>query len=163
MVTMMKQAEIKPPHLKGIYFLHGLTDVELAIIAPLCKEDHLAVGSLCQSVGSLVTKVNFIVKGKIGVEFHVPGVVQSGNDFILYTLDEGGVFGWSALIKDAPWSSMRVLEPTTVWSIEVDELLELCESNCHMGYVIFKNLSSLLSTRLRRNRTATLNAIAAIR
>lgn len=163
MVTMTKQAELKHQQLKDIYFLRGLTDDELAKIAPLCKEDHFAVGSLCQSVGSLVSKVNFIVKGKIGVEFHVPGVVPSGNDFILYTLDEGGVFGWSSLIKDTPWSSMRVLEPTTVWSIEADELLELCESSCHMGYVIFKNLASLLSTRLRRNRTATLNAIAAIR
>jgi CRP-like cAMP-binding protein len=162
MVTMTRQ-ELKHQQLKDIYFLRGLTDHELEQIAPLCREDHYAVGALCQNVGSQVTRVNFIVEGKIGVEFHVPGVVQNGNDFILYTLDEGGVFGWSALIKDTPWSSMRVLEPTTTWSIEADELLELCESDYHIGYVVFKNLASLLSTRLRRNRTATLNAIAAIR
>jgi CRP/FNR family transcriptional regulator, cyclic AMP receptor protein len=158
MVTMTKNQD-----LKSIYFLRGLNDEEIAKISPLCREEIMDVGTLCQNEGVPVTRVNFIVKGKIGVEFHVPGFIQSNNDFILYTLDEGGVYGWSALIKDTPWSSMRVLETTTVWSISAQDLLDLCERDNHIGYVLMKNLSALVSSRLRRNRMATLNAIAAIR
>jgi len=158
MVTMTKHQD-----LKSIYFLRGLTDEEIAKLEPLCKEEILEVGTLCQNEGVPVNRVNFIVKGKVGVEFHVPGIFQHGNDFILYTLDEGGVFGWSALIKDTPWSSMRVIERTTVWWVDAQALLDLCEQNNHLGYVLMKNLCSLVATRLRRNRMATLNAIAAIR
>ncbi len=158
MVTMTKNEQ-----LKSICFLQGLSDSEIDKLAPLCTEETLAAGSLCQNAGLPVTRVNFIVKGKVGVEFHVPGLISNGNDLILYTLGEGGVFGWTALIKDTPWSTMRVLEPTTVWRIDAQALLDLCENDNHIGYILMKNLSALVATRLRRNRTATLNAIAAIR
>jgi CRP-like cAMP-binding protein len=55
------------------------------------------------------------------------------------------------------------LETTTVWSISAQDLLDLCERDNHLGYILMKNLSALVSSRLRRNRMATLNAIAAIR
>jgi CRP-like cAMP-binding protein len=160
MVVMTKP---KPQTLGNIHFLRGLSDEEMCKISALCKEATLEVGELCQKEGEPVKRVNFVIKGKIGVEFHIPGIAQDTKDIILYTLDEGGVFGWSALIEGIPWSTMRVLEPTTVWWVDAEALLNLCDTDTHIGYILMKNLSSLIASRLRRNRMATLNAIAAIR
>jgi CRP-like cAMP-binding protein len=149
--------------LKSMHFLRGLNDEEIAKISGMCREATFEVGELCQKEGEPVKRVNFIVKGKIGVEFHIPGIAYENKDLILYTLGEGGVFGWSALIEGVPWSTMRVLEPTTVWWVDAAALLDLCETDTHIGYIIMRNLSALIASRLKRNRMATLNAIAAIR
>jgi CRP-like cAMP-binding protein len=158
MVTMTKLDT-----LKGMSFLRGLNDEEIAKISTLCKETSFEVDELCQKEGVQVNRVNFIVKGRVGVEFHVPGISQDNKGVILYTMEDGGVFGWSSLIEGIPWSTLRVLEPTTVWWIDAEPLLKLCETNNHLGYILMKNLASLVASKLRRNRMATLNAIAAIR
>lgn len=149
--------------LKSIHFLRGLNDEEIAKILAMCREATFETGELCQKEGEPVKRLNFIVNGKIGVEFHIPGIAYENKDLILYTLSGGGVFGWSALIEGVPWSTMRVLEATTVWWIDAEALLDLCGTDNHIGYILMRNLSSLIASRLKRNRMATLSAIAAIR
>jgi CRP/FNR family transcriptional regulator, cyclic AMP receptor protein len=158
MVVMMK-----PETLRNAHFLRGLNEEEIAKISALCKDGTFEAGELCQKEGEPVKRVNFIIKGKIGVEFHLPGLACENRDLVLYTLEDGGVFGWSALIEGVPWSTLRVFETTTVKWIDADALLNLCETDNHIGYILMRNLSSLIASRLRRNRMATLSAIAAIR
>ena len=149
--------------LKTIHFFHGLDEEELRQVSDLCKRDTLRPGDLCQKEGSPTSRINFIIKGKMGVEFHLPSIAFGSKDIIMYTLNEGDVFGWSALINIDPWSSLRVLEPTDVFYIDSEELLNLCENNNHIGYVLMKNLATLIAARFRRTRMATLNTMVAIK
>lgn len=149
--------------LKTMHFLRGLNDEELTKIGDLCKERSFEAGELCQHEGEPVSTVNFIVKGKAGVEFHIPSIASGSKDIILYTVSAGEIFGWSALIQGTPWSTMRTLDHMDVLYVQANDLMALCENNCHIGYILMKNLSSLISSRLRRNRIATLNALVAIK
>lgn len=149
--------------LKTVYFFRGLNEEELGKISDLCKKDLVAPGELCQKEGLPTSRINFIVKGKVGVEFHLPNIAFGNKDIILYTLNEGDVFGWSSLINVTPWSSLRALEPTEVLYIESEDLLSLCENDSHIGYVLMKNLALLISSRFRRTRMATLNTMVAIK
>jgi CRP/FNR family transcriptional regulator, cyclic AMP receptor protein len=148
---------------KCINFFNGLTDSELIEVANICKEHDFGAGELCQIEGQSTNKINLIVKGRVGAVRHIPNVTYCSSEIILDTLHDGEVFGWSALIKGTPWSTLRVLDPTEVLTLDAGELLDLCESNNHIGYILMKNLSTLIASRLRRNRMSILNAIVAIR
>ena len=79
------------------------------------------------------------------------------------TLSPGELFGWPALIKGTPWSTLKVIDQTEVFYIDADDLISLCESDYHLGYILMKNLAALISSRLRRNRMSILNCIVAMK
>lgn len=153
----------KSEAVKKIHFFKGLSDPELTQIADLCEEHTYAAGELCQVEGQSSNKIHLIVKGRVGAVRHIPNVTYCSSEIILDTLHDGDVFGWSSLIKGTPWSTLRVLDPTEVLSLDTNDLLNLCEGNNHVGYILMKNLSALIASRLRRNRMSILNAIVAIR
>ena len=149
--------------LKKISLFRGLNEDELEEIAKLCSVRAYEVGELCQSEGQMADQVRFIHKGKLGVEFHIPNIAYGCKDIVLDTLGIGDIFGWSALLKGTPWSSLRAIEPTEAIYINATDLLNLCNSNSRIGYMVMKNLATIITSRLRRNRMATLNAIVAIK
>jgi CRP/FNR family transcriptional regulator, cyclic AMP receptor protein len=141
----------------------GLDDSEIAKIASLCNERSYNPGELCQTEGQSTNLVNLIIKGRAGTVVRIQNVTYLNSEIILDVLHEGDVFGWSSLIQGTPWSTLRVLDPMEVLYIDATELLNLCENNNHIGYVLMRRLASLIASRLRRNRMSILNTIVAIR
>jgi CRP/FNR family cyclic AMP-dependent transcriptional regulator len=149
--------------LKEIRFFKGLSDAELAQIADLSHEQSYAIGEICQAEGQSSNRVHILIKGRLGVILRIPNIAYSSNEIILETLNPGDLFGWSALIKGTPWSTLRVLDTAKVLYINADELLGLCDRNSHIGYIMMKNLANLISSRLRKNRMSILNALVAMK
>jgi CRP/FNR family cyclic AMP-dependent transcriptional regulator len=149
--------------LKDISLFKGLDDTELAQVAGLCTGHSYATGEICQTEGQPTKRINMIIKGRVGVVMHLPNITYCCSQIIMDTFIKGEVFGWSALLQGTPWSTLRVLVPTDVLYINVDDLVNLCETNHHVGYIMMRNLASLVASRFRRNRMSILNAIVAIR
>jgi CRP/FNR family cyclic AMP-dependent transcriptional regulator len=149
--------------LRKIRFFHGLDDAELNKLAKLGQNRSFAVGEICQSEGQNSNRIHFILSGRVGAVLHIPNYSYSRSEIMVDTLGPGELFGWSALIKGTPWSTLKVIDQTEVFYIDADELLSLCETNYHLGYILMKNLASLISSRLRRNRMSMLNAIVAMK
>jgi CRP/FNR family transcriptional regulator len=141
----------------------GLDKSDIEKIASLCNERSFNVGELCQNEGESTNKVNLIIKGRAGTVVRIPNVTYLNSEIILDVLHDGDVFGWSALIQGTPWSTLRALDPMEVLYLDATELLNLCENNNHIGYVLMRHLASLIASRLRRNRMSILNTIVAIR
>ena len=59
-------------------------------------------------------------------------------------------------------TALRAIEATKVLSISADDLMALCEKDNHMGYIVMKNLASIISSRLKRHRLALLSAVSGI-
>lgn len=152
-----------PDILKKFSFFKGLDDEEIEKVASISGRRSYAVGELCQTEGQLANRIHIIIEGRVGTVIHIPNITYVSSEIILDTLHNGDVFGWSSLIKGTPWSTLRVIEPTEIIHIGSDDLLNLCENNHHIGYIVMKNLASLVASRLRRNRMSTLNAIVAIK
>ncbi|MCR4393445.1 MAG: cyclic nucleotide-binding domain-containing protein, partial [Dehalococcoidales bacterium] len=110
-----------------------------------------------------MNRVNMILKGRVGAVVRIPNVTYLSSEIILDTLHEGDVFGWSCLIQDRPWSTLRVIDPTEVLTVDGSALLNLFEENPRIGYIVMRHLAGLIASRLRRNRMSMLNAIVAIR
>jgi CRP/FNR family cyclic AMP-dependent transcriptional regulator len=157
------ETQTRTQEIEKIDFFNGLTESELAQISELCHEQHFNEGELCQVEGKSSNQVSIIVKGRVGTVVRIPNITYLNSEIIIAVLHEGDLFGWSALIQGTPWATLRTLEPTTVLYIDADEFLNLCERNNHIGYLVMKHLSSLIASRLRRNRMSMLNAIVAIR
>ncbi len=144
-------------------FFHGLTEAEIEQVASYCGERSYPVGEICQTEGQPVDRVNVILKGRAGAVVRIPNISYVSSEIIIDSLVAGDVFGWSSLIKTTPWSTLRVIEPMDTLFIGSLDLLKLCETNNHIGFIVMKNLASLIASRLRRNRMSTLNALVAIK
>lgn len=156
-------AQNKTEAIKSIHFFQGLTEPEIDRIAALCKEQTLDVGETLQEEGKTDNQVHLILSGKIARIAHVPNVTYLKSEIILDVLRDGDVYGWSCLLNNSSTSTLRVLDPTKILNLSATALLDLCEKDHHIGYIVMRNLSALISSKLRRNRMSILNAIVAIR
>ena len=148
--------------LKKVNLFRGLAEKELAQVAGLCREHSHKAGELCVVQGQETEFIHIIKKGKVGIESQVPDVPHGRKEIILATLTDGEVFSWSALMNKKLTASVRAIEPTDVLDINADELIALCEENNHIGYIVMKNLSQIISSRLSRHRLALMNALCCI-
>jgi CRP/FNR family transcriptional regulator, cyclic AMP receptor protein len=153
----------KGEEMKIVQLFRGMNEVEIEEVAALCKERKYAVGEFTQKEGENSSEVHFIVSGRVGTVVRIPNINYTSNEIMLDTLTAGDSFGWSSLIKGTPWSTLKAIEPTTVMYAKSEDLIKLCEKNNHIGFLLMKNLASLISSRLRRNRMSTLNALVAIK
>ncbi len=81
----------------------------------------------------------------------------------VHTAEEGDVFGWSAVVEPHTYTaSARCIEKTEDICIKGSDLTSLFEQNPRMGYIVMRNLSSAVSSRLTdtRQKLTTLMAPA---
>ena len=149
--------------LRKIRFFRGLNDAELSELGNLCQNRSFAVGEICQIEGQNPQRIHFIISGRVGAVLRIPNYPHSSSEILIDTLSPGELFGWSALIRGSPWSTLKVMDQTEVFYIDADDLISLCESDYHLGYILMKNLAALISARLRRNRMSILNCIVAMK
>jgi CRP/FNR family cyclic AMP-dependent transcriptional regulator len=158
MLTMNKTEAIR-----AIHFFRGLTDPEMERIAALCKEQSLEARESYLEEYKSDNTVHLILEGKIAAIVHIPNVTQVKNEIVVDVLREGDVYGWPFLLKSSPISNLRVLEPAKLLNINAQELLDICETDHHIGFIVMRNLSNLITIKLKRQRMSMLNAMVAMR
>jgi CRP-like cAMP-binding protein len=146
--------------LKKVHLFSGLTSAEIAQIAKLCQKRSIKSGEVSVKQGERQDCIHIVEKGRVGVETKLSSAPKNQKDVVLDTLAEGEVYSWSALMKKPATATVRAVERTRLLDIETEALLALCEEDCHVGYVVMKNLASLISSRLNRHRLAMLSAIS---
>ena len=137
--------------LKTFGLFNGLDDSELAKIAEFCHERNLESGTLCFIQGSNATDVNLCDSGAVYIiiQLYEPW----GTEVKVHTTTEGEVFGWSALLESHTYtSSAKCVGRVKEVYIRGSDLLYLFEQNLHMGYVVMRNLSAIISSRLTEDR-----------
>lgn len=139
---------ISTDDLKDVGLFGGLGEGELAEIAKLCRERIYEDGSVIFTIGGSATDVYLLKNGKveIQIEFKIYDyeIVAS-----IYTVGKGEVFGWSALVPPHRLTaSARSVGRADVIMINGKEFMELLEKDRGIGYVVMKNLSALISSRL---------------
>ena len=152
-------ASVSTRTLKKVDLFKGLTDAELSEIAKFSSAHDCDAGHLCLSLGEKTDSIQIVLKGRAGVESKIPDAPTGRKDIVLAALGAGEIYSWSALMGRVPTASVRAIEPTKTLHIDAQKLLELCEKNNRIGYIVMKNLASIISTRLKRHRLAILAAV----
>jgi CRP-like cAMP-binding protein len=134
--------------LKSFSLFGGLSQPELAGIAKLCRERAYESGSVIFTIGGSATDVYLLETGKVDIqiEFKIHDYEVMAT---VYTVEKGEIFGWSALVPPHRLTaSARCEGKADVVMINGKELMEFLEKDRRIGYVVMKNLSALISSRL---------------
>ncbi len=137
--------------LKVFGLFNGLDDSELAKIAEFCHERKRKAGTTCFIQGEKATDVHLCRSGKVDIiiQLYEPW----GMEVKVHATMEGEVFGWSALIEPHTYtSSAKCAGRVEEVYIKGADLPDLFGQNPHMGYLVMRNLSAIISSRLTQDR-----------
>ncbi len=134
--------------LKSFNLFSGLSQTELAGIAKLCRERAYESGSVIFTIGGSATDVYLLDTGKVDIQIEFK-IYEYETVATVYTVGKGEIFGWSALVPPHRLTaSARCEGKADVIMVNGKELMEFLEKDRRIGYVVMKNLSALISSRL---------------
>ena len=134
--------------LQSFSLFSGLSQTELAGIAKLCRERAYESGSVIFTIGGSATDVYLLDTGKVDIQIEFK-IYEYETVATVYTVGKGEIFGWSALVPPHRFTaSARCEGKANVIMINGKELMEFLEKDRRIGYVVMKNLSALISSRL---------------
>lgn len=136
--------------LKGFELFNGLEDAALGEIAKLCRERVCEPESIYFTEGNKAEDLYLLRQGKVEIVFRSP---RRCSKAAVTIIGPGRVFGWSALVEPGILTaSARCTKRAQVITIRGADLLDIFEKNSHIGYVVMKNLSAVIGSRLTRTR-----------
>ena len=146
--------------LKKLYIFEDLDNDELVKLAEICNERTLKEGEICFSQNRRANDLHICRSGKviIKVKLYEPWA----RDVILYRATDGEVFGWSALVPPYTYTSSAICaEKTEEICIKGSDLMKLLDANPHIGYIIMRNISAIIGSRLNETRIKLCKELAA--
>lgn len=135
--------------LRQTAFAEGLSDEELMEISPICNEHHFKEGEEIFSEASKGSELYIICQGRISIEVALPN--RPGRRSERLAMATGGmVVGELALVDGSPRSARAsAMEDTSVLEIKSDDIHKIMESHPRIGFIVMRNLSTVLAARLR--------------
>jgi signal transduction histidine kinase/CRP-like cAMP-binding protein len=134
--------------------LEGLTDDELDRIADLCRVEVYEAGATIHEEGSAAEYLYIVQEGKVVLEMELElQPYASPRQTTIEVVTEGEAFGWSALVE--PYTrtlSAKCMERTKLIVLKGSDLLDLFESEPHIGYEVMAGIANLVASRLRDTR-----------
>ncbi|UCC59595.1 MAG: cyclic nucleotide-binding domain-containing protein [Dehalococcoidia bacterium] len=137
--------------LKEFNIFKDLEDSELERISELCNEKTLEEGSVCFTQNWRANDLHLCRTGQVNlvVKLFEPW----SREVIIYKTGAGEVFGWSALVEPYIYtSSAKCIEETDEIYIKGSDLQQLFDQYPRIGYIIMRNLSAIISSRLTETR-----------
>lgn len=145
---------LKAEDIRGYNLFTGLEETELAEIAKLCVKKSYAADTILFDPRTTTKDVFLLEGGNEAIQIEIP-LSNGQSKVIVHTLSKGEIIGWAPLCPvQIRTSTVRVTEPASVIQINGADLRRLCDENHHMGYLIMKNLSCIISSRLENTIVA---------
>ncbi|MEW5947273.1 MAG: cyclic nucleotide-binding domain-containing protein [bacterium] len=134
----------------------GLSDEDLEKIAAGCIERDYPIGTVIIEENEPPKEMLFIVKeGEIMVTTGQPEKTSDETDSLLSTFGPGEAFGEVSLLDYHPHSAtVRALSDTKLILLPASNLFAIIEGDKNIGYVVMKNLATMVCGRLRSSNFA---------
>ncbi len=140
--------------LKGFQLFEGLDESELTEIAKLCRERSYEQGSIIFTAGGSATDIYLLKDGEVNIQVELV-IYDLEARATVYTVRKGETFAWSALVPPHKLTAAaRCQQKTAVLTINGKELMDTFEKNNHIGCVVMRNLSKVISSRLAATMVA---------
>lgn len=154
---MLSQIDI-PATMKSIPWFLDLSTESLQRLAEIANVQFFNAGERIFSEGEKNPYLYVILKGKVRLESFVPG----RGSLPYLTAESLDVIGWSSLtpVVRQKTGTAIAIEPTKMLSFHADTLMELCESDCDLGFVIMRRLANIIASRLLNHRLHLLELIS---
>jgi CRP/FNR family cyclic AMP-dependent transcriptional regulator len=134
--------------LEHIEIFKGLSSEELDPIAEICEQREYKASDVIFTENSKGKEMYIVIKGRVCIELGIKGKTDSVK---VHNVPEGEIFGELSIISEGRRSGTARCETNCeVISIDGDALLDLFNKYSRIGYVVMKNLASLVAARLRK-------------
>jgi CRP-like cAMP-binding protein len=132
--------------LKSIPWFLDLNHRQLETLASFSSVIEYKAGQVIFNEGDQLDHMYIILDGEVGVDMSVPtrGPVR------IYVAEALDIVGWSRLtpVVRQRTATITALKNTRLLCIHGDELLEFCEQDHHVGYVIFRRLANIVASNM---------------
>jgi CRP/FNR family transcriptional regulator len=139
---------VKAANLKNLNLFSGLNESELAKIATISHLHTFEANSYVFTASKPATDLYFLISPNDAIQIEMQ-LHENKPNIIIHTLTKGEAFGWASLVPPHKRiAAARCVVNAELITIPGKSLLEILEKNNHIGYVLMRNLSALLSLRL---------------
>jgi CRP/FNR family transcriptional regulator, cyclic AMP receptor protein len=146
---MLNQADITTT-IKSIPWFLELNPASIQRLASVSDVRLYENGEVIFSEGEQHPFLYIVLEGKVLLESLIPG----RGLLPIFTAESLDVIGWSSMtpVVRQKTSTARVLALTTLLAFDADSLMELCESDCDLGFVIMRRLANVVASRFLTHR-----------
>jgi len=132
----------------------GLTDDELERIAALCREEVYEAGATIFEEGGAADYLYIVEDGKVALEMELElRPYASPKQTTIEVATRGEAFGWSALVEPHTLTlSAKCMERAKVIVIRGSDLLDLFDSEPHIGHRVMRRVTQIVASRLKDTR-----------
>lgn len=154
---MLTQMDITST-IKSIPWFLGLSAESLQRLSDIAEIRSFKTDQIIFNEGEQHPYLYVILDGKVMMESLIPG---SGT-MPVFTAESLDVIGWSSLtpVVRQKTSTAHVLAPTKCLAFHADTLMQLCESDCDLGFIIMRRLANIVATRYLSHRLQLLEKLA---
>jgi CRP-like cAMP-binding protein len=111
-------------------------------------------GTIVVQEGAPCLSLGIVLSGRIALRLAVPG----GDERTIITVDDGDVFGWSALLPASVGTSTGVtLVPTRVLLFEREQLAKALAADCDLAAAVYERVLLAVARRLQATRLQLLD------
>jgi CRP-like cAMP-binding protein len=137
----------------------GLSQEELEEIAKLCEEVILNDGDRVLAEGERAEYFFILKEGSVDLRFELP-YRNTSKEMTVITIGPEWCFSWSGLVPPhkATLSGYSTGESKAI-KIRGAELLNLCEKNNHIGFIVMQNLATMIGSRLTKQHEVFIKEI----
>jgi CRP-like cAMP-binding protein len=137
----------------------GLSQEDLEEIAKLCEEAICNHGDRILTEGERADYFFILEEGSVDLRFELP-YRKTSKEMTVTTIEPGECFGWSALIRPHKSTlSCYSTEKSRIIKIGGVELLNLCERNNHIGFIIMQKIATIIGDRLTKQQALFIKEI----
>lgn len=136
--------------LREVKYFHGIPAEHLERLAPIASFVEFPAQRAIFKEREPAKDIFVVVSGEISLVIYTP---KTGHRQ-LTTVSAGDLIGWSSLLtgRQRLYDTAHTLTPTTVISIDGEEMLRYCEKHPEFGFEFMKRAAAVLADRLSATR-----------
>jgi len=131
-----------------------LSDDDLSMVEPLCREAHYRAGDVILRIGDPVDDLFLIRQGSVQVLAKAPvdAPYPESPDAVIVALGKGQTFGEMGLVdRGARSATVQAQSDLDVYMIDCVEFLDICDRHPRLGFQVMRNIAIDLSFKLRHS------------
>lgn len=136
------------------WFAAGMAPDLCARLSSIGRITELSAGTRVVQEGVSCPSLGVILSGRVALRLTIPGI----GEHTILTIDDGDVFGWSALLPDSLATSTGVaLVATTALMFEREPLLDRLAADSDLAAAVYPRVLAAVARRLQATRLQLLD------
>jgi toluene monooxygenase system ferredoxin subunit len=144
--------------LKSIELFNGLTEEQFEMMLPNAEVVSVPKDQNLFAVGQEASDIYVLLEGKLSIQVKLSSRPETVGIVVLQ--NRGQLVGWSGLMGSSHYTAAGMcLEASKLLRVNGKALMEVLESNPCTGFLVMREISKVISNRIRNLQSVVLKTI----